>query len=137
MGNGSVLIFKYFCWLRLRTLESENMRLSATINTTNRQVDIRYAPASDWSILSLGSLFFLNNQAQRDRAEASRGQQPGGFLHRGGGAQPGVLHLIHHELGTLENIYILKVMRICCDSNSNLLCFSSLNSICQAQSNTK
>ena len=41
MGLVSVLIFKYFCWLRLRTLESENMRLSATINTTNRQVDIR------------------------------------------------------------------------------------------------
>ena len=26
---------------RLRILESENMRLSATINSTNRQVDIR------------------------------------------------------------------------------------------------
>ena len=38
--------FKFLCGdraelFRLRTLESENMRLSATINTTNRQVDIR------------------------------------------------------------------------------------------------
>ena len=30
----------YFAF-RLRILESENMRLSATINSTNRQVDIR------------------------------------------------------------------------------------------------
>ena len=31
----------YFFTFRLRILESENMRLSATINSTNRQVDIR------------------------------------------------------------------------------------------------
>ena len=34
----SIIILLYF---RLRVLESENMRLTATINTTNRQVDIR------------------------------------------------------------------------------------------------
>ena len=28
-------------FFRLKVLESENMRLSATINTTNRQVDLR------------------------------------------------------------------------------------------------
>ena len=84
------------------------------------------------------TLTSINSQAQRNRAEASGGQQPGGVLHRGGRAQPGVLHLIHHELERLETIYILKAMRICCDLTAIYSVFShSLNSICQAQSNTK
>ena len=33
--------FKKINFFRLKVLESENMRLSATINTTNRQVDLR------------------------------------------------------------------------------------------------
>ena len=33
--------YQFYLTFRLRTLESENMRLSATINSTNRQVDIR------------------------------------------------------------------------------------------------
>ena len=41
MQNKKVCIYEDDFFFRLKVLESENMRLSATINTTNRQVDLR------------------------------------------------------------------------------------------------
>ena len=41
LNNSTIIRSNHISLFRLRILESENMRLSATINSTNRQVDIR------------------------------------------------------------------------------------------------